>query len=43
MIISQENNKSGRAVDVASKNKWNWSWLEEKMLMEILFRTILQR
>ena len=29
-IISRENNKSGREVDVAYKNKWNWSWLEEK-------------
>ena len=28
-IISQENNKSGRGVDVACKNKWNWSWLED--------------
>ena len=29
-IISWENNKSGREVDVACKNRWNWSWLEEK-------------
>ena len=28
-IISQEN-KSGREVDVACKNKWNWSQLQEK-------------
>ena len=28
-IISRENNKSGREVDVGCKNKWNWSWLEE--------------
>ena len=30
MIISWENNKSGREVDLPCKNKWNWSWLEEK-------------
>ena len=29
-IISQENNKNGREVDVACKNKWNQSRLEEK-------------
>ena len=29
-IISRENNKSGREVDVACKNKSNWSCLEEK-------------
>ena len=29
-IISWENNKSGRKVHLAWKNKWNWSWLEEK-------------
>ena len=29
-IISRENNKNGRELDVACKNKWNWSWLEEK-------------
>ena len=29
-IISWENNKSGREVHLAWKNKWNWSWLEEK-------------
>ena len=23
-------NKSGREVDLPCKNKWNWSWLEEK-------------
>ena len=29
-IISPENNKSGREEDVACKNRWSWSWLEEK-------------
>ena len=29
-IISWENNKSGREIDVAYANKWNRSWLEEK-------------
>ena len=29
-IISRENNKSGREVNVAYENKQNWSWLEEK-------------
>ena len=29
-IISRENNKSGREVSVACKNKWNWSQLEKK-------------
>ena len=28
--ISRENNKNGREVDVACKDKWNWSWLEGK-------------
>ena len=29
-ILFRENNISGRQVDVACKNKWNWPWLEEK-------------
>ena len=29
-MMSQENNKIGREVDLACKNKWNWSCLEEK-------------
>ena len=29
-MISQENNKCKREVYLACKNKWNWSWLEEK-------------
>ena len=33
-IISRENNKSGREVDLACKNKWNWSWLGEKDVNE---------
>ena len=30
IIISRENKKSGREVDLACKNKWNWSCLKEK-------------
>ena len=33
-IISWENNKSGTEVYLACKNKWNWSWLEEKDVNE---------
>ena len=32
--ISQENSKSGREVRLVCKNKWNWSWLEEKNIIE---------
>ena len=32
--ISRENNKSGREVDLACKNKWNWSSLETKDVAE---------
>ena len=42
-IISQENKKSGREVGLACKNKWNWSWLKEKMLMEIFYQITLER
>ena len=33
-IISRENNKNEREVDVACKNKWNWWLLEEKDVNE---------
>ena len=33
-IISRQNNKSGREVDLACKNKWNWSSLETKDVAE---------
>ena len=39
-IISRENNKSGREVDVALKIGGTGHGQKTKMLMEILFRTV---
>ena len=32
--ISRENSKSGREVGLACKNKWYWTWLGEKNVIE---------